>query len=91
VGRGRNWAQTLGCSLSLFSFIFLFYVSLFLLFKFKLISNLNSIIVENLSSVLYGAIKVLTLKIHIFIYFSINSIFFLFLFLFYVISQIPKL
>jgi hypothetical protein len=51
-----------------FLLFFLFYVALFLLFKFKLISNLNSILVENLSSVLYGAIKVMTLKIHIFIY-----------------------
>jgi hypothetical protein len=45
IGPGRQGA------LSLSSFILLFYVSLFHLFKFKLISNLNSILVAILSSV----------------------------------------
>jgi hypothetical protein len=57
------------CSLGPYRFPFSYlFVSLFLLFKFKLISNLNSILVANLSSVLYCAIKVLTLKIPIYIY-----------------------
>jgi hypothetical protein len=67
MGRKRNWARTLGCSLSLFfySFILCFPFSPFQIqthFKFKFHSCGNFVLS------LYCAIKVLTLKIPIFIY-----------------------
>jgi hypothetical protein len=40
----------------------------FYIFKFKLLSNLNSILVEDLSSVLYYAINSINLEIYLYIY-----------------------
>jgi hypothetical protein len=72
MGRKRNWARTLGCSLSLFfySFILCFPFSPFQIqthFKFKFHSCGNFVLS------LYCAIKVLTLKIPIFIYIFYKS------------------
>jgi hypothetical protein len=84
---GRPWSFSLGAFFFLF---FLFSVSLFRLFKFKLISNLNFKSCDKFVFRLYGAVKVLTFgNIILYIYF-LCKFYTLYLFLLSLISPHPS-